>query len=146
MIRHRNIMRKTGQVLLNVFYYSSIVVFSILLLRIFVVGSYRIPTDSMEPGIVPGDYILVNKLAYGARLFDVFDAVEGKPVTVRRVPGYTKIKNNDVVVFHMPHPHSWNKIEMDMSKYSLNGVSEYRAIHYESLTGFISSTPILPND
>ncbi len=117
MIRHRNIMRKTGQVLLNVFYYSSIVVFSILLLRIFVVGSYRIPTDSMEPGIVPGDYILVNKLAYGARLFDVFDAVEGKPVTVRRVPGYTKIKNNDVVVFHMPHPHSWNKIEMDMSKY-----------------------------
>ena len=31
MIRHRNIMRKTGQVLLNVFYYSSIVVFSILL-------------------------------------------------------------------------------------------------------------------
>lgn len=58
MIRHRGIIRKTGQVLLNVFYYSSIVVFSILLLRIFVVGSYRIPTDSMEPEIVPGGYIL----------------------------------------------------------------------------------------
>ena len=56
-------------------------------------------------------------LAYGARLFDLFDAVEGKKVDIRRVPGYTRVKNNDVIVFHIPHPNTWNKIEMNMSKY-----------------------------
>ncbi|WP_256448707.1 MULTISPECIES: S26 family signal peptidase [Proteiniphilum] len=41
--------------------------FSFILLRVFVFGSYKIPTDSMEPTIIPGDYVWVNKLAYGAR-------------------------------------------------------------------------------
>ena len=93
------------------------VVFSFILLRILVFGSYKIPTDSMEPTIIPGDYVLVNKLAYGARLFDLFDAMEGKKVNIRRVSGYTRIKNNDVIVFHIPHPNTWDKIEMDMSRY-----------------------------
>jgi signal peptidase I, bacterial type len=117
MNKTKKIVRKAGRILLNVFYYTSIVVFGFMILRIFVFGSYKIPTDSMEPAIIPGDYVLVNKLAYGARLFDLFDAVEGKKVEIRRVPGYTRIKNNDVVVFHIPHPGSWDKIEMNMSKY-----------------------------
>jgi signal peptidase I len=113
----KKFIRKIGHILMNVFYYASIVVFGFIVLRVFVFGSYKIPTDSMEPAIIPGDYVLVNKLAYGARLFDLFDAVEGKKVTIKRVHGFTKVKNNDVVVFHIPHPHTWNKIEMDMSKY-----------------------------
>ena len=71
----------------------------------------------MKPAILPGDYVLVNKLAYGARLFNLFDAVEGKEVKIKRLPGFTRVKNNDVVVFHIPHPGKWDKIEMDMSKY-----------------------------
>ena len=71
----------------------------------------------MQPTIIPGDYVLVNKLAYGARIFDLFDAVDGKDVKIRRAPGFTDVKNNDVVVFHIPHPNSWDKIEMNMSKY-----------------------------
>jgi signal peptidase I len=117
MNRIKKIIRKTGHVLLNVFYYTSIIVFGFIALRIFVFGSYKIPTNSMEPAIVPGDYVLVNKLAYGARLFNLFDAVEGKQVKIKRMPGYTRIKNNDVVVFHIPHPNTWDKIEMNMSKY-----------------------------
>lgn len=35
-----------------------------ILLRLFVLQPYIIPSASMEPGIVPGDRILVNKLAY----------------------------------------------------------------------------------
>ena len=111
------IIKKIGNVALNIFYYTSILVFSFILLRVFVFGSYKIPTDSMEPNIIPGDYVLVNKLAYGARLFDLFDAVEGKKVNISRAPGFTRIKNNDVVVFHIPHPVTWDKIEMNMSKY-----------------------------
>lgn len=117
MNNNSKIIRKIGNTVLNLFYYTSIVVFGFILLRIFVFGSYKIPTDSMEPAIVPGDYVLVNKLAYGARLFDLFDAVEGKKVKIRRVPGYNHIHHNDVVVFHIPHPNTWDKIEMDMSKY-----------------------------
>lgn len=111
------IIRKIGNISLNLFYYTSIVVFSFILLRMFVFGSYKIPTDSMEPAILPGDYVLVNKLAYGARLFDLFGAMEGEKVKIRRVPGLAKIRRNDVMVFHIPHPGSWDKIEMDMSKY-----------------------------
>lgn len=113
----KRVIRRIGNILLNVFYYTSMVIFGFILLRVFVFNSYKIPTDSMEPTIIPGDYILVNKLAYGARLFDLFDAVEGKKVKIKRVPGFTRIKNNDVVVFHPPYPHSRDKIEMDMYKY-----------------------------
>ena len=113
----RKVIKRIGNIGLNIFYYTSILVSGFILLRVFVFGSYRIPTDSMEPAIIPGDYVLVNKLAYGARLFDLFDAVEGKKVNIRRAPGYTRVKNNDVVVFHIPHPNTWDRIEMNMSKY-----------------------------
>ena len=32
-----------------------------LLLQIFVFASFAIPSDSMEPVLIPGDYVLVNK-------------------------------------------------------------------------------------
>jgi signal peptidase I len=35
-----------------------------LLLKIFVVGAFRIPSHSMENTLMPGDYIVVSKLAY----------------------------------------------------------------------------------
>lgn len=117
MKNKRQIIRTTGRIALNLFYYSSIVLFSIVLLRVFVFSSFKIPTDSMQPTIIPGDFVLVNKLDYGARIFDLFDAVDGKDVKIRRAPGYTHVKNNDVVVFHIPHPNTWDKIEMNMSKY-----------------------------
>lgn len=113
----RKVIRRIGSIALDIFHYACIGVFAFIILRVFVFGSYKIPTDSMEPAIVPGDYVLVNKLAYGARLFNLFDAVEGKKVNIRRVAGFTKVKNNDVVVFHIPHPNTWDKIEMNMSKY-----------------------------
>lgn len=40
-----------------------------LLLRIFVVGAYEIPSHSMEDTLLPGDYIVVSKLTF--RLRDV---------------------------------------------------------------------------
>lgn len=114
---YRNVVRRIGNIVLDIFYYTCIAVFVFISLRVFAFGSYRIPTDSMETSIIPGDYVLVNKLAYGARLFDLFSAVEGEKVKIKRIPGFTRIKNNDVVVFHIPHPTSWGKIEMNMTKY-----------------------------
>lgn len=113
----RRLIGRIGHIALDLFYYSCIVLFAIVLLRVFVFSSYKIPTDSMEPAILPGDYVLVNKPAYGARLFDLFDAFDGKRVKMVRVPGYSRVKRNDVIVFHIPHPRSWDRIEMDMLKY-----------------------------
>jgi len=117
MNKRKKVISNIGCILLNLFYYTSIVVFSFIILRIFGFGSYRIPTNSMEPAIIPGDYVLVNKLTYGTRIFDLFDAVEGKKVTIRRIPGLEKIRHNDVIIFHIPYPNTGNKIEMNMSKY-----------------------------
>ena len=40
-----------------------------LLLQIFVFASFAIPSDSMEPVLIPGDYVLVNKMLKGPRIF-----------------------------------------------------------------------------
>lgn len=86
-------------------------------IQVFCFTSFKIPSDSMEPELVSGDYILVNKLTHGARLFNVFDALEKKDVTIYRLPGMGEIERNDVLVFNFPYPGRWNKINFDVMKY-----------------------------
>lgn len=88
-----------------------------LLLQIFCITSFHIPSDSMEPNLIAGDAILVNKLEYGARLFNVMDAVQGKQVKIKRLPGWGSVERNDVVVFNYPCPKKWRRIEMDVMQY-----------------------------
>lgn len=71
----------------------------------------------MEPVLVPGDRVVVNKMIPGARLFNLFSSIRGEQVTVYRMPGIGKLKRNDVIVFHFPHPHTWDKLEMHILKY-----------------------------
>jgi signal peptidase I len=85
--------------------------------QVFLFASFRIPSDSMQPGLVGGDYALVWKPTLGARLFDIFGAIEGKKVAVYRLPGLRKTRRNDVLVFHFPYPHRGDSIGMHMLKY-----------------------------
>ena len=71
----------------------------------------------MEPALLPGDVILVEKLSYGARLFHWREAVKGEEVEMNRLPGMDKVERGDVVVFHNPCPKEWMRLEMDMMKY-----------------------------
>jgi signal peptidase I len=71
----------------------------------------------MYPALIPGDYILVNKWLMGARVFDIWEAVEDKEVKIHRLPGLRKVKRNDVLVFHYPYPHRNDSISMDMMLY-----------------------------
>ena len=76
-----------------------------VLLQVTSLASFRIPTDSMQPALHPGDNILVNKSIMGARIFNIWDAAEEKEVEMHRLPGIGKVKRNDVLVFHFPYPH-----------------------------------------
>jgi signal peptidase I len=64
----------------------------LLVLRAFVFEPYRIPTDSMMPTLLAGDFIVVNKFAYGLRL----------PVTQRKVVDTGLPQRGDIVVFRYP--------------------------------------------
>ena len=64
-----------------------------VLLRVFVIQAYQIPSASMEDTLLVGDFLIGNKLAFGAYL----------PFTEIRIPGYQDPQNNEVVVFRFPH-------------------------------------------
>jgi signal peptidase I len=67
----------------------------VLCLRSFVAEPFRIPSSSMLPTLLIGDFILVNKFAYGLRL----------PITNQKLIAIGEPKRGDVVVFHPPqHP------------------------------------------
>ncbi|MEY3386273.1 MAG: hypothetical protein RIR53_1084 [Bacteroidota bacterium] len=46
---------------------ASVAIIVAVLLRLFVIGAFEIPSHSMENTLQPGDYIIVNKLAYTLR-------------------------------------------------------------------------------
>jgi signal peptidase I len=103
----------------NLFFWFKTVVFGLLLalvLRLFVFSSFKVPTSSMEPAIQAGDYILVNKLAYGARLLKNFNFMTGEKFETFRVKGLSKIKRNDVIVFNYPYPNGYG-IDWDLNLY-----------------------------
>ena len=59
---------------------GAIIVWLLLIITSF--SSFKVPTGSMEPAILPGDYILVNKWLIGARIFDVWESAEGREVEI----------------------------------------------------------------
>lgn len=88
-----------------------------VLLQVTCFTSFRVPSHSMYPTLVPGDYILVNKWTMGARIFDIWEAVEDKEVEIHRLPGIRKVKREDVLVFHYPYPVQKDSLSMDMLLY-----------------------------
>lgn len=86
-------------------------------LQITCIATFRIPSDSMEPALQAGDNILVNKWVMGARIFNIWDAAEGKEVKISRLPGLGEIKRNDVLVFNFPYPAQWDSIGLNLMTY-----------------------------
>ena len=88
-----------------------------IVLQVTTVAHFVVPTGSMEPTLIPGDRILVNKWLMGARIFDVWESAAGKRVEISRLPGLEEIERNDVIVFNFPHRHRWDSIGMDIMAY-----------------------------
>jgi signal peptidase I len=72
-----------------------------LLLKLFVVEAFRIPSTSMENTLQVGDFLLVNKLAYGLRTphHVPFTAISLSSFTL---PMFRSVHHGDVVVFEFP--------------------------------------------
>lgn len=88
-----------------------------IVMQVFVFASFSIPSDSMEPTLRPGDYVVVNKLLKGARLFDIGDAAAHRPFRIRRLPGLEEFRRGDVLVFNFPYPERWDSIGFDVMLY-----------------------------
>ena len=69
------------------------IILIVLILRSFVAEPFQIPSSSMEPTLLVGDFILVNKFTYGLRL----------PVTRAKVFSINNPKRGDVMVFFPPN-------------------------------------------
>ena len=71
---------------------AAIAILLALVIRTFVVQAFKIPSGSMEPTLLIGDHILVNKFIYGIKL----------PVLRDTLVPIGKPKRNDVIVFIYP--------------------------------------------
>ncbi len=67
-----------------------------LFIRTFIVQAFKIPSSSMEPTLLVGDHILVNKFIYGVKI----------PFTDAKIFQLKNPKRGDIIVFIYPRDHS----------------------------------------
>ena len=102
----------------------------VLVLRSFIAEPYKIPSSSMMPNLLIGDFILVNKFSYGLRL----------PITNQKFVAIGEPARGDVVVFKPPHApeNNWIKrvIGLPGDKVGFHGDTVYlngQPLKYETL-------------
>lgn len=98
------------------------IVFAVIaatIIRTFFIEAFTIPTPSMEKTLLVGDFLFVSKINYGPRIpktplsfpfahhtlpftESTKSYLEWIKLSYRRLPGFEKIENNDVVVFNYP--------------------------------------------
>jgi signal peptidase I len=101
------------------------VILAVLVLRSFLVEPFRIPSGSMMPTLLVGDFILVNKFAYGLRW----------PVLNTKFLEIGEPQRGDVVVFRFPKDPSTDYIKR------LVGVPGDR-IEYRKKTLYVNGEPM----
>jgi signal peptidase I len=64
----------------------------VLIIRAFIIQPYRVPSGSLQPTILPGDFIVASQFSYGLRL----------PVTDYKIIKIGEPKRGDIVLFRWP--------------------------------------------
>lgn len=64
----------------------------VLIIRSFIIEPFRIPSGSLKPSLLVGDFVLTNKFTYGIRL----------PVLGTKIININEPKRGDIVVFRWP--------------------------------------------
>lgn len=102
--------------------WTEAIVFAVVaatLIRWLIMEAFVIPTPSMENSLLVGDYLFVSKLNYGARtpktilqlplthqtiwFTNIPSYLDWIELPQYRLPGLSKVKRNDVVVFNYPY-------------------------------------------
>lgn len=116
--------KKLQKILKELRFYTLLLIASIIpaiVMRVFLFTSIiRIPSGSMGPAVLAGDFIIANKLIPGPRVFrDIRQIrVDGK-VQTKRFRGVRNVRRNDVLVFNFPYSDGWDKIDMNLNLYYL---------------------------
>jgi signal peptidase I len=98
------------------------------LIRWLIFDPYTIPTPSMESSLMVGDFLFVSRVHYGTRtprtplqvplthqniwLTKIPSYSELVQLPIFRLPGFSSVKNNDVVVFN--YPGDYGKFPVDL--------------------------------
>ena len=106
------------------------------IIRGFFFEAFTIPTSSLEKSLMVGDFLFVNKICYGAKVpqtpiafpfahhtlpftTDKKSYLEWIKIPYMRLPGYSKPKNGEIVVFNYPDGDTVAVGFQDMSYYQL---------------------------
>ena len=98
--RHRKPDQKPGKIIEYARSFFPIFII-VLFLRSFLVEPFRIPSGSLEPTLLVGDFIVVNKFAYGIRL----------PVIEKKIIPIANPKTGDIAVFRWPPAPTYDYIK-----------------------------------
>ena len=94
-VRERTVFTQRNQFFLRLVEYARSffpVFLAVLIIRSFIIEPFRIPSGSMIPTLLIGDFIVVNKFTYGIRL----------PVIKTKILANNTPSRGDVVVFRFP--------------------------------------------
>ena len=88
-------------------FYTILIVIAVILataMRIFLFTSIiKIPSGSMEPAVLAGDFIIANKQIPGPRIFkNIWKLRYDGKVQTNRFKGIRKVRRNDVLVLILP--------------------------------------------
>ena len=105
----------------NVMSWVDAIVFALVavyFVNIYIFQIYQIPSSSLEKSLLVGDFLYVSKMSYGPRvpntplsmplaqhtlpILNTKSYIEWPQWKYKRVPGFGKVKLNDIVVFNFP--------------------------------------------
>ena len=91
---------------------------AVYFVNIYIFQNYQIPSSSLEKSLLVGDFLYVSKMSYGPRvpntplsmplaqhtlpILNTKSYIEWPQWKYKRVPGFGKVKLNDIVVFNFP--------------------------------------------
>ena len=95
----------------------------VVLVRVFFIATFKIPSHSMEPALYSGDLIVVNKLIPGPRVFTDWNFFQNNNLKMKRYKGIRPLQRGEVVVFNFPKSGGdWHEIKMDFNLYYVKRV------------------------
>lgn len=143
----------------------------LLVLRFFCFQFYMVQSTSMEKSLVPGDVVFVNKVSFGSRLpitiltVPFFSEIYLDLIRLPylRIPGVSKLQQNDVLAFNYPVPSDvpvdrkpvyfkrlialpGDTLQITRAKVMVNGVALKELPYYQHNYRFTYRTQKLPDE